>query len=76
MTGWVQVVVAGNVTEAEEVQSILAAAGIETELESAVEEHPGEHGDQPMKVLVLEEHVDAARDAIEALTEPDEIATD
>jgi hypothetical protein len=69
----VQVTVAGDVTEAEEVQGVLISAGIESELESAVDEHPEEHGDTPVKVLVAEEELDAARDAIEALTEPDEL---
>jgi hypothetical protein len=69
----VQVAVAGDVTEAEEIQRLLAAAGIEAQLEAAVEEHPDEHGDAPVKVLVGEGAVDEARDAIEALTEPDEL---
>jgi hypothetical protein len=73
MTGWVQVAVAGDVAEAEELQRILAAAGIEAQLEGAVDEHPDEHGDTPVKVLVEDHDVDEARDAIEALTEPDEL---
>jgi hypothetical protein len=40
MTRMVQVAVAGDVTEAEELESILQAAGIETQLEPAVEHHP------------------------------------
>ena len=73
MTRWVQVAVAGDVAEAEELQRILAAAGIGAQLESAVIEHPEEHGDAAVKVLVGELEVDDARDAIEALTEPDEL---
>jgi hypothetical protein len=70
----VQVAVAGNVTEAEELQSILLSAGIESKLEIAAEEHqPDALDDPPLKILVPEADVDAARDAIEALTEPDEI---
>lgn len=76
MTRLVQVAVAGDVTEAEELQRILASAGIEAELESAVLEHPEEHGDPAVKVLVGETDVDDARDAIEALTEPDELTQD
>jgi hypothetical protein len=67
------VAVAGDVTEAEELQRILADAGIDTQLEAAVAEHPEEHGDSAVKVLVEELEVDDARDAIEALTEPDEL---
>jgi hypothetical protein len=70
---WVQVAVAGDVAEAEELQRILEAAGIEAQLEAAVAEHPDEHGDAPVKVLVGDHAVDEARDAIEALTEPDEL---
>ena len=70
----VQVAVAGNVTEAEELQSILQAAGIESKLELAAEEHPPDVlDDPPLKILVPDADVDAARDAIEALTEPDEL---
>jgi hypothetical protein len=70
------VAVAGDVAEAEELQRLLAAAGIGAELEAAVAEHPEEHGDAAVKVLVDELEVDDARDAIEALTEPDELTQD
>ena len=73
MTRLVQVAVAGDVAEAEELQRILAAAGIGAQLEAAVIEHPEQHGDAAVKVLVEELEVDDARDAIEALTEPDEL---
>jgi hypothetical protein len=76
VTRLVQVAVAGDVTEAEELQQILASAGIEAELEAAVLEHPEQHGDPAVKVLVGETDVDDARDAIEALTEPDELTQD
>jgi hypothetical protein len=72
VNGHVQLTVAGDITEAEEVQELLAAAGIDCELEHAVPEHPEQHDDSPLKVLVAETDLDAARDAIEALTEPDE----
>lgn len=72
MTDWVQVTVAGDVTEGEELQRILEAAGIESELHSAVA-GAEEHGDEPLRILVHADHVDAARDAIEALSEPDEL---
>ena len=60
--------VAGDVTEAEELQEILRAAGIESELSSAVED--------PLKVLVPESSLEDAQDAIEALTEPDDLIAD
>ena len=69
----VQVAVAGNVTEAEELQSILLAAGIDSSFEIAAEHQPDGLDDPPLKILVADADVDAARDAIEALTEPDEL---
>ena len=72
----VQIAVAGDVAEAEELQTILRSAGIDSELEAAVEHHPRETEDAPQKVLVPEASVEAAQDAIEALTEPDELAAD
>lgn len=74
MSGLVQVVLAESVAEAEEIQDILRSAGIESELETAVEHHPRAVEDAPQKVLVPESQIDAARDAIESLTEPDELA--
>ena len=72
MTELVQVAVAGSVDEAEELQALLGRAGIEATLEGAVDEHPDEHGDAPVRLLVPAGELDAARDAIEALTEPDD----
>ena len=72
MTGLVQVAVAGDVTEAEQLQGLLSSAGIDSHLEMAVEHDPGALDDPPLKVLVAEADVDDARDAIEALSEPDE----
>jgi hypothetical protein len=74
MTGLVQVALAESVAEAEEIQDILRSAGIDAELETAVEHHPRAVEDAPQKVLVPESDLDAARDAIESLTEPDELA--
>ena len=74
MTALVQVALAESVAEAEEIQDILRAAGIEAELETAVEHHPRAVEDAPQKVLVPESDLDAARDAIESLTEPDALA--
>jgi len=66
------VAVAGDVAEAEELQELLSAVGIESQLEPAIEHDPEVLDDPPLKVLVPESDVDDARDAIEALTEPDE----
>ena len=73
MTRLVQVAVAGDVTEAEQLQDLLAAAGIDCRLETAAEHDPAATDDPPLKVLVAETDVDDARDAIEALTEEDEL---
>ena len=74
--GMVQLAVAGDLTEAEEIQAILRTAGIESELQPAVEQHPGELDDVPTQVLVPEDSLEAAKNAIEALTEPDELVGD
>jgi hypothetical protein len=76
MTRMVQVAVAGDVTEAEELESMLRAAGIESLLEPAVEQHPAATGDAPQKVLVPEESLEAAIHAIESLSDPDELVAD
>jgi hypothetical protein len=68
----VQVALAETVAEAEEIESILQDAGIEVELESAVDHHPREVDDTPLKVLVPEDRLEAAREAIESMTEPDD----
>jgi len=62
------VAVAGDVTEAEELQEILRSAGIDSELKSAL--------DDPLTVLVPESSLEAAKDAIEAMTEPDDLIAD
>ena len=68
MSRMVQLAVAGDVAEAEEIQEILRTAGIEFQLEEAEEGHE--------KVLVPEASLEAAQDAIEALTEPDDLVAD
>jgi type III secretory pathway lipoprotein EscJ len=65
MTELVRVAVAGDVAEAEEIQEILRAAGIDAELRD------GE--DDSVTVSVPEDSVEQAQDAIEAMTEPDEL---
>jgi hypothetical protein len=72
----VQVVLAEDITEAEEIQSILVAAGIESQLEPAVEHHPTATEDAPQKVLVPESSLEAAQHAIESLSDPDELVAD
>ncbi|MFY9579398.1 MAG: hypothetical protein WAQ33_08735 [Gaiellaceae bacterium] len=68
MSQLVHAAVAGDVREAEEMQEILRGAGIDSELES------GE--DDSVVVLVQETDLEAAQDAIEAGTEPDEIVAE
>ena len=76
MTQMVQVAIAGDVTEAEELQAILREAGIDSEVEPAVDHHPSATDDLPMKVLVPDSELEAAEDAIEAMSEPDELISD
>ena len=64
--------VAGDVTEAEVLQELLTAAGVESHLEPAVEHDPEALDDPPLKVLVPETSVELARDAIEPLSEAEE----
>jgi hypothetical protein len=72
----VQVALAEDVTEAEELRTILQTAGIESELETAVEHHPRATEDAPQKVLVPESSLEEALHAIEAMTDPDELIAD
>jgi hypothetical protein len=65
VTEFVHAAVAGDVGEAEEIQGILKLAGIDSQLES------GE--DDSVAVLVPESDLEAAQDAIEAMTEPDDV---
>ena len=76
MSQLVQVALAEDVAEAEEIQSLLQAAGISSELETAVEHHPRETEDTPQKVLVPESDLEAAQHAIESLTDPDDLIAD
>jgi hypothetical protein len=65
MTELVRVAVAGDVAEAEEIQEILRAVGIDAEL--------GDGEDDSVVVSVPESAVEEAQDAIEAMTEPDDL---
>jgi hypothetical protein len=69
VTRLVQVTIAGDVAEGEQLQELLAAAGIEAQLEPAVEHDADDLDDPPLKVLVAESDIDEARDAIDALAE-------
>jgi type III secretory pathway lipoprotein EscJ len=65
MTGMVRVAVAGDIAEAEEIQEILRSAGIDAEIAD------GE--DDSVIVSVPESSVEQAQDAIEAMTEPEDV---
>jgi hypothetical protein len=65
----VQLSVVGDVAEAEEMQEILRNAGIDSSIEQAPEE-------DAVSVLVPEADLEIAQDAIEALTEPDELISE
>ena len=65
MTDMVQVAVAGDVTEAEEIQGILLSAGIDAEI--------GDGEYDSVTISVPEDSVEEAQDAIEAMTEPDDV---
>jgi SPOR domain len=69
MTRMVQVATAGDVAEAEEIQEILRGAGIESAVEPAAE-------DDAVHVLVPESSLEEAQNAVEALTEPDDIISE
>ena len=73
MMGLAQVAIAGSIAEAEELQGILEAAGITSALETPEDVEPLGLEDGPLQVLVADDDLQAARDAIEALTEPDEL---
>jgi hypothetical protein len=68
MSAMVQVAIAGDVTEAEELQELLRAAGVDSELTTL--------DDEGLGLLVPEDKVEVAQDAIEALTEDDAVIPD
>ena len=69
MSEMVQLATIGDVAEAEEMQEILRNAGIDSSIEQSPEE-------DAVNVLVPEAELETAQDAIEALTEPDEIISE
>jgi hypothetical protein len=76
MGAMVQLAVARTLVEAEEMQTILNSAGIPSELEVAVDQHPTQLDDAPQKVLVPEGSLEDAQHAIEAMGEPDDLIED
>jgi hypothetical protein len=66
MARMVQLALAGDVAEAEELQELLRNAGIDSALDA-------QGPDDPLTVMVPEASLEAAQDAIEALTEPDDL---
>ena len=69
MSAMVQAAIAGDIAEAEEMQEILRNAGIESSIEPSPE-------DDAVSVLVPEGDLEDAQDAIEALTEPDDLISE
>ena len=69
MTAMVHLAMAGDVAEAEELQEILRNAGIDSSIEQSAEE-------DAVTVLVSEDNLETAQDAIEALTEPDDLISE
>ena len=67
---------AETVADAEELQTILANAGIDSSSRRPSCTTREGTDDVPTKVLVDESQLEAALDAIEALTEPDELTGD
>jgi hypothetical protein len=65
----VQVAVAGDAAEAEQLRELLQSAGIDSEIGAEGE-------DDPLTVLVPEDSLEAAEDAIEALSEPDDLISE
>ena len=69
MAAMVQLAVAGDVAEAEEIQELLRNAGIDSSLEQ-------DGLADAVHVLVSEADLDAAQHVVEALTEPDDLIAD
>ena len=69
MARMVQVAVAGDAAEAEQLRELLQSAGLDSEIGAEGE-------DDPLTVLVPEDSLEAAEDAIEALSEPDDLISE
>lgn len=70
MTRLVQLMVTGEIGEAEHVRRTLESLGIDATIEPADEDHPVGSGDSPQKVLVPESSLEAAEEAVLAMTDP------
>jgi hypothetical protein len=73
MTRMVQLAVAADLAEADALEAMLDSAGISYTIERAVEQHAAGLEDAPQRVLVPEAELEAAQNAIEALSDPDDI---
>jgi type III secretory pathway lipoprotein EscJ len=69
MSAMVQIALAEDATEAEEIQALLEDAGIESEVQS-------DDDSDSLKVFVAEAAVEAAQDLIEPPIEPDDRVVD
>lgn len=69
MSAMVQIALAEDATEAEEIQALLEDAGIESAVQS-------DDDSGSLKVFVAEEAVEAAQDVIEPPTDPDEVVAE
>ena len=69
MSAMVHAALAGDIAEAEEMQEILRNAGIDSSLEQSLD-------DDGVRVLVPEGDLEDAQDAIQALTEPDDLISE
>jgi hypothetical protein len=68
----ISILVAADITEADEVQRLLATAGIESSLEPVEEEGSAIASDGPCRVLVAAEQQESALAALQADAEADE----
>ena len=69
MSAMVQIALAEDATEAEEIQALLEDAGIESAVQS-------DDDSGSLKVFVAEGAVEAAQDVIEPPTDPDEVVAE
>jgi hypothetical protein len=65
----ISILVAADITEADEVQRLLAAAGIESTLERVDTEGAADTGDGPLRVLVPADQHESALAALQAEAE-------
>jgi len=68
MTAMVQVALATDLAEAEDIQEALKDAGIESELEAGEE--------YPLRVLVPGDSIEAAQDVLDAMADLDDLPPD